>query len=620
MIKRINILIISLILSFSVQTISAQKIKRVEPPNWWTGMKNENLQLMIYGKKLNNYNLEIDYPGIKIKEVITPDNPDYLFVNIIISKEAKPGTFNILFKQDDKVKEKYKYQLLERKENSANRSGFNSSDVIYLIMPDRFANANSSNDNMPHMLEKLDRDNPDGRHGGDLQGISNHIDYIKELGATALWLNPVYENNQKKYSYHGYSITDYYKVDPRLGTNDEYNNLVSECHTKGLKVIMDMIFNHCGSNHWWMDNLPDDNWIHSFPEFTRTNYRASVVVDPYASKYDSKKMQNGWFDKTMPDLNQDNPLLATYLIQNSIWWIEYSGIDGIRMDTEAYPSQRFMTNWSKHVHREYPDFTILGEVWIGNAGIISYWNTKQKNSYISGLNSLFDYPLYDAIKKGFNEEEAWSAGMVRMYDVLTEDFLYKNPSQMIVFADNHDVERLYSMVNEDYGKFKNIMAFILTTRGVPLIYYGDEILMTGLEKNGHGDIRKDFPGGWPNDTINAFVATERSTQQNEAFDYVSKLLNYRKNSSTLQYGKLKHFIPEDGIYVYFRYINKKECIMIILNNRDTNFVLKTERFNECLKNYSSALNIVNNEYLNDISKISIQAKEPIILELKNNNQ
>ena len=508
--KETRLAALLLILSFNIQIISAQIIERVEPTNWWVNMKNEKLQIMLYGKQLRNYNVQIDYPGVKLENIIKVDNPDYLFINLTIGNKAKAGTFTILLKQNKKIKAKYPYQLFERKKGSADRIGFNSSDAIYLIMPDRFSNGNTSNDNIPGMLEKANTNNPDGRHGGDIQGISNHIDYIKELGATAIWLNPVFENNQEKYSYHGYSITDYYKIDPRFGSNSDYKEFVSKCHKEGLKVIMDMIFNHCGNNHWWMKNLPSEDWIHTFPEFTRTNYRASVVVDPYVSKYDYYKMQHGWFDKTMPDLNQDNPLLATYLIQNSIWWIEFSGIDGIRMDTEAYPSQDFMAEWTKRVHTEYPEFTILGEVWIGNAGIVSYWNSKNENSYTSDLNSLFDYPLYDAIKKGFNEDEGWSTGMMRMYDVLTEDFLYKDPSQMIVFADNHDVERFYSMLGEDYGKFKNVMAFLMTTRGVPLVYYGDEILMTGHERNGHGDIRKDFPGGWPDDSTDAFTVSGRN--------------------------------------------------------------------------------------------------------------
>ena len=441
-------------------------------------------------------------------------------------------------------------------------------------------------------------------------------------GATAIWLNPVLENNQNKYSYHGYSITDFYKTDSRLGSNRDYISMVEKSHKIGLKVIMDMIFNHCGNNHWWIKDLPSPDWIHQFPEYTSSNYRAGVIVDPYSSDYDKTKMQNGWFDTTMPDLNQDNPLLATYLIQNSIWWIETADIDGIRMDTQPYPEKTMMAQWAKRVHEEYPGITLLGEVWVGDQGIVSYWfNDRKDGSYQAGLNSVFDFPLHDAMKKAFNETDGWSEGMVRIYDALTKDYLYKDPSQITIFGDNHDVDRIFSKVGEDMGKFRTMFTFLMTTRGIPLVYYGTEIALTGLEQNGHKDLRKDMPGGWKGDERNVFLAKGITRVENDANRFVIKMMNWRNEKDVIQTGKLTHFIPENGIYVYFRY-NETDTIMVVLNNRDSEYKLNTKRFEEFLGPKSSGTSVLNNIYFDKLynTDVKINPKEPLIIEIKTSNK
>lgn len=592
-------------------------LKKVEPPFWWIGMEVQELQLLVYGNNISGKSVEINYQGVELIEVVKTENPNYLFLNLVITEKVKAGIFQIKFKNNNKIVHSYDYELKERKAGSKERKGFNSSDAIYLIMPDRFSNGNPENDNMPGMIEKANRDDPNGRHGGDIKGITNQIDYFKELGITTLWLNPVLENNMPKYSYHGYAITDFYKVDSRFGTNEDYKNLIDDCHKKGLKMIMDMVFNHCGSYHWWMKDLPQKDWVHQFTEFTRSNYRAGTVADPHASQYDKTKMLSGWFDTSMPDLNQKNKLLANYLIQNSIWWIECFGLDGIRMDTYPYSYKEFMADWMNRINIEYPNFNVVGESWLSSASAVAYWqkNANNRDSYESHLPSVFDFPLMFAIGDAFIENNTWDKGIVRLYDALGQDFLYGNPDKLVVFADNHDTERFFSKIAENYNDFKNAMTFLLTTRGIPLIYYGTEILMTGHENRGHGDIRKDFPGGWKVDKKNAFTKEDRNHKQNDAFNFIKNLLNYRKNNKVVQTGKLVHFIPENGVYVYFRY-NDENTVMVIISNNDKLIKLETESYSEILKNYSTGTNILNGQKIDDLENINIAPKSSMVVELK----
>ncbi|MEA3505194.1 MAG: glycoside hydrolase family 13 protein [Bacteroidota bacterium] len=610
--------IIVMFLSMFFQGISQNiEVDRVEPPFWWVGMNNSVLQILVHGDNISATVPKINYHGVSLQQSVKLESPNYLFLYVDISENALVGTVDISFEKDDKEVLSVPYELKDRRENSANRVGFNETDIIYLLMPDRFSNGDESNDSMEEMKEKADRSNPNGRHGGDIQGIINHIDYFNELGVTALWLNPFLENNQKNYSYHGYAISDFYKVDSRMGTNRLFKECVEVAHQNNLKVIQDMIFNHFGISHWWMNDLPSQDWIHQTPEFNRSNYRAGTVVDPHVSEYDKLKMSNGWFDHIMPDLNQKNPFLATYLIQNSIWWIEFADLDGIRMDTQPYPDKEFMADWARLVREEYPNFSLVGEAWIDKPSMVSYYQGGKKNhdGYDSYLTHVFDFPGYYAISKAFNEKNGWTEGIARLYENLSADFLYPRPNDLIVFADNHDLTRFYTSINEDFDKYKMAMTYVFTTRGLPMLYYGTEFLMTGFEHQGHGFIREDFPGGWKNDKVNVFSRKGLAENQIKALNFTSKLIKYRAASKVLQQGKLTQFIPEDGVYVYFRH-NDDGAVMVIFNNNNEKKKLSLDRFGEILKGFSSAKEIISAKEIKSLKKISLKPKSSIILELK----
>jgi len=583
--------------------------QRVEPPFWWAEMHHTELQIMVYGKDIAHTRVEINQPGVVLKEVVAVENPNYLFIYLDLS-EAAPGSFPISFRSGRRVLFTYNFELREREAGSRYRKGFDASDAIYLLMPERFANGNTANDNMPGMLEGVDRTNPNGRQGGDIQGIINHLDYFHDLGFTALWLNPVTENNQPRYSYHGYAQTDFYRIDPRLGTNEDFKRLVDEAGNRGIKIIKDMIFNHCGSNHWWMHDLPSKDWINQWPQFTRTTYRMSTIVDPWAAQSDYKRMVNGWFDYHMPDLNQQNRLLATYLKQNSVWWIEYSGIRGIRKDTQPYPDKEFMSDWGKYVMGEYPNFNIVGESWSGNPAIISYFQGGKKNhdGYDSHIPSVFDFAMYDEIGLAFEETEpGWANGLMRLYSVQALDFLYANPFNLVVFGDNHDTDRFFTRVGENIQNLKMAITFLATTRGIPQIYTGTELLKTAFEHHGHGIMRSPFPGGWPGDTLNAFTPRGRTELQNKIYNYLRMHLNFRKNTSALHFGKLLQYIPENNVFVYFRF-DEQSRIMVVLNNNMQEAPLNLQRFSEGLAGTTSATNFITGEKKSNSGTWNLPAK------------
>ncbi|MBA7560868.1 Cyclomaltodextrinase [subsurface metagenome] len=487
-------------------------------------------------------------------------------------------------------------------------------------MPDRFSNGDRSNDTVEGMLEQTNRQNPDGRHGGDIAGIAKHIDYIADMGFTALWANPLLENNMPEKSYHGYAITDYYTIDPRFGTNSDYRNLVGLAHEKGLKVIMDMVFNHCGTNHWLVRDLPMDDWVNQWDTFTRSNYRIEVKTDPYASDYDLKLMGKGWFDVTMADLNQKNPYVWKYLVQNSIWWIEFAGIDGIRMDAYPYTDREAMSEWAMTIRKLYPSFTILGEIWLQKSSHTAYWQDNERNmdDYRSNIPAVTDFRTHYAVIEALSEKEGWTQGLRRLYYVLSQDFLYNNPENLLVFPDNHDLNRYYTSLNEDFDKYKLGLAFLLTTRGIPQIYYGTEILMTGEEHKGHGYIRQDFPGGWEGDTIDAFNGTGLNEDQEEAQRFVQKLLTWRQKTPAIHNGKLIHFIPEDDVYVYFRTTNS-QSVMVILNKNEEDILVDMRRYREGLNGFSSAIDVISSEKITNLDQIFVQGMSPLILELSGND-
>ncbi|QHT67732.1 glycoside hydrolase family 13 protein [Rhodocytophaga rosea] len=615
--KRIATLIIYTLITLSVY---AQKtpIDRVEPAFWWIGMKNPGLQLLIHGENISQQTVSLTYPGVTLQEITKAESPNYLFLTLSIGTEAKAGKVPLVFKNGKKTFT-YSYELKIRSTASNRIQGFTASDVLYLIMPDRFANGNPTNDNVKGMLEGLERDKPFGRHGGDLKGISDHLDYIKDLGITAIWLNPVQENDQYKQSYHGYAITDFYKIDRRFGTNDEYVAFVEKSHSMGMKVIMDLVHNHSGIGHWWMKDLPFKDWIHQYtakwPDY-RSNFRLNVTSDPYASEADRSKMNDGWFDDHMPDLNQKNKFMAAYLIQNSLWWIEYAGIDGIRMDTYPYPDKDFMASWCKTILEEYPKFNIVGEVWMESIPTTAYWvaNSPTKDAYHSTLPSATDFPFFFTVAKALTEPGSWDTGLTRLYNLLSQDFVYANPSGNVIFLDNHDTNRFFYDVQKDLNKYKMGMAFMLTTRGIPQLYYGTELLM---DRSGasHADVRLDFPGGWPDDKVNAFTKEGRTVEQDEAINYIKTLASWRKTKSVIHTGKLMQFIPEDNIYIYFRY-NDAETVMVVMNGNTSAKKLSTERFAERTNGFKMAKNALTSQKITDLSVIDIPAQTTLILELE----
>jgi len=605
---------IIIVLLFVTSSLFAQKInlEHIEPPNWWVGMHQKTFQLLVHGEDIANSQVSIKSDKVELVKATKIENNNYLFLDIKVAETAKAGSFDIIFKRNSK-EFKHSYEL---KEKSNHKRGFSSSDLIYLVMPDRFANADESNDSPKGILEKADRSDPNGRHGGDIQGVINNLDYIKDLGVTALWLNPTIENNNPKYSYHGYAITDFYKTDPRSGTNDDYKKLADELHKKDMKLIMDMIFNHSSIHHWWMKDLPMKDWANTNPDF-RSNFRGSTIADTHASQNDQKRMTQGWFDLHMPDLNQHNEFLATYLIQNSLWWIEFADLDGIRMDTQPYPYKDFMSAWAKRVHEEYPDFTLLGETWLQKPAFTAYFSGDSPISgdYNSHLNSTTDFPLYYSTRDAFNQNDGWSEGLAKIYYVLAQDFLYGNANNNVIFLDNHDLDRYYTSVGEDVNKLKMGLAFLLTSRGIPMIYYGTEIMTTGKEHDGHGHIRTDFPGGWKGDKVNAFTEKGRTKQQNEVYDYIKTIADWRKTNEAVTKGKLLHFVPENGVYVYFRHHEGKAVMVLLNNNNSDDKTVDCSRFNEILKNYSSGTDIVSKKTIK-LDKIKVDKKSALIIELK----
>jgi len=608
-------LITCLLLLISIQFVSAQNVKlnRVEPPNWWIGMENTELQLLIHGENISTSKPTIQYEGVTIKSVTKLESSNYLFLNITIDKTTKEGVFDIIFNSDSGEKLIYKYQLQQKKKRNNLSQSVDASDVMYLITPDRFANGNQKNDSTDDTIEKANRKNPDGRHGGDIKGIINHLDYIEDLGITTLWLNPFLENDQPKYSYHGYGISDFYKTDSRFGTNTDFLNLVDLCHQKGMKMIMDQVFNHCGSGHWWMNDLPSNDWLNQWDSFTRSNFTNIAASDPHASKSDYDLFTKGWFDTNLPDLNLENPFLATYMIQNSIWWIEYAQLDGIRMDTYPYPDKKVMATWIETINLEYPNFYIVAETWEAKASSLSYWNNGGINNdgYKSPVNSVCDYPLYYAILNAFGEE----GNTYKLYETLAEDFVYGDAFNNKIFNGNHDVGRLFTLLNEDVDKLKLSMAFILTTRGIPQLYYGDELLFKGDKPD--GQLRKDFPGGWKLDQNNAFTKGGRTAQENDNYNFVSTILNWRKTTEEIHHGKLKHFQPLENIYVYFRYTTAGST-MVIINNSTKNIAnYSLERYKESLNGYSSGVDIVTKTQFSSLKSIALKANSALIIKLKN---
>ncbi|MEN8138653.1 MAG: alpha-amylase family glycosyl hydrolase [Bacteroidota bacterium] len=599
---------------FVSHTSFAQKIDRVDPPNWWTGMKYNKIELLVHGKGISKAEFSTKESDISISKVILPENANYAYIEIDISENALAGIKFIDYKVGRK-KYKLKYELKSRQKKAEEYRGISPSDLIYLITPDRFANGDTSNDKIKGMHDQeFDRNSDEARHGGDLKGIINKLNYIQSLGITSTWLNPVEENNQNRASYHGYGFTDHYNVDPRMGSNKDYADYVSESHKRNLKVIKDVVYNHFGINHYLIKDLPSKDWVHHWDEYTSSNYRATTLFDPHASEYDSKKMKNGWFDSSMPDMNQNNKHVANYLIQNSIWWIEEYGIDAYRIDTYYYSDQKFMGDLVKTLLEEYPDFSIFGETWVTGVPTQSWATKGPKNGkdFDSHMAGITDFNMQYALTDLVNEKNGWNTGISKIYYTLTWDYLYENPNANVIFLDNHDIDRFLGTVNGNLRDYRMALGVLLTTRGIPQLFYGAEI---NMDRGGHhGYLRQDFSGGWKEDKTDKFTTKGRSNDENSTWNYIAKLANWRKNSSAIANGKLIQFVPEDGIYVYFRY-SDEQTVMVIVNNNQVEKTINTKRYSEKLKGFSKALDVISGDII-DFSGIKVEKRSTTILDLK----
>lgn len=613
--KKMTFLFLLLLSGFCLSAAKLD-IKRVEPMNWWVGMNDPSLQVMVYGDKIGECRPETEYPGVTIERVVQTANPNYLFIYLNISEKAQPGVLDIHFKKNGKVQGTHSYPLLKREALSAQRKGFDSSDAIYLLMPDRFANGNPSNDSHPDVVEKANRNDRDGRHGGDIEGVIRHLDYLQELGFTALWSTPMMEDNMEKTSYHTYAITDYYKIDPRYGTNEDYKRLSAECNKRGIKLVMDVVTNHCGLAHWWMNDLPSSDWVNGFDQFTRSNFSLWTIQDPYASQVDRMLSVNGWFDISMPDLNQRNALVLDYFVQNTIWWVEYANLGGVRIDTYPYNFKEPMAELCRRIMAEYPAFNIVGECWMHEPVEVAYWQKGEQNpdGFNTQLPSVMDFPLTDALAVFTDEEQGWNTGAMRPYLNFTKDYLYPNPDNLLIFADNHDTERIWHVLKGNVDKFKLVFTILSTVRGIPQVYYGTEIKMAGEKQVGDGDIRRDFPGGWPGDKTNAFTPEGRTEEQNEVFDFVKRLLNWRKENPVVHTGAMTHFVPEENVYIYFRYNDDKK-VMVVLNNANDERNVDLSRFAEMLQGVSGGKDIITGKGVVLSDQLAITAKTPMIIEL-----
>lgn len=615
--KRFTSMLGAVLLSLS--THAAMQISKIDPPFWYTGMQNPELQLMVYGENIRNTSVSVNYPGVSLSSTVKMESNNYLLIYLKIDKEAKPGKILLTFSEGKKklIKE---YELKIRAKKGCEYKGFDASDALYLLMPDRFANGNPDNDQIAGMAEyKVNRNSPNSRHGGDLAGIEQHLDYFSDLGITALWFTPILENNMTGGSYHGYATTDYYKVDPRFGTNEEYKQLIEKCHTRGIKIVMDMIFNHCGVEHVWIKDMPSKDWFNN-PDhkknFVQTSFKLTPHVDLYASKFDTHQMNDGWFVPTMPDLNQKNPHVYRYLLQNSFWWIEYADIDGIRMDTYPYADYDAMSRWMKELNEAYPNYNTVGETWVTEPAYTAWWQKDSKLSAPrnSNLKTVMDFSFFDKINIAKNEQtETWFKGLDRIYNSFAYDFLYPDPASVLAFIENHDTDRFLAEGN-NLPMLKQASTLLLTTRRIPQLYYGTEVMMTGVKSKSDGYVRKDFPGGWPDDTATAFTATGRSKLQNECHDFYKTILNWRKGNEVIAKGNMVQFMVQNGVYAYARQY-KGKIVFVMLNGTDAETSVPLKFYKEVLKDCKQGKDILSGKTITFGEELNMAARESLVIEL-----
>jgi glycosidase len=603
-----------LALLFVCLNLSAQ-VSKVEPPMWWSGMHNTNVMVTLYGENLADYAVASN--DLTITDVVRLENKNYLFVYLDFAA-AKPGTYQLVLEHSQKESIQIPYELMERREGSALRKGYDSSDFIYLIMPDRFANGDPTNDSHPDLHEQSNRKDPWGRHGGDLQGIIDHLDYIAQLGVTAIWNTPVLEDNDPKGSYHMYAASDVYQIDRRFGSNEKYKQLSAELKKRNMKLIKDYVVNHWGLEHYMIQDLPSKDWINQWDEFTPSSHAKEIFSDPYAAEVDVKQLVNGWFVDSMADLNQKQPQLLKYLTQNAIWWIEYADLSGLRVDTYPYNSRDEVTLWSKAIMDEYPNFSIVAESWVINPIHLSYWQKDSPIAAMSGFNSqvthVKDFALFAAVQEVFTEKTPWwDQKMNKIYKVFQNDFVYANPNDLMVFLENHDTTRINELV--DFENYKLMTTLLATVRGVPQTYYGTEISIKGSKEKGDADLRKDFPGGWPDDLRSAFTPIGRTPTENKYFDFTAQLFNWRKSEPVIHYGKTMHYAPQNEVYVYFRYTDTKS-VMVILNANDEAQTLDLSRYKQRIGSATEAKDVFSGARVNLSNSLKIPPKSSSIISFK----
>lgn len=599
------------------------RIQRVDPTNWWVGLKNPNLQLMVYGPKAGSLTYFIAYPGVRLVKTHKAEHPDFVFLDLTIAPTAKAGTFQLVGRNGSQIV-RHTYELKSRT-TGPKAQGVSAADFIYLIMPDRFANGDPGNDAFPDMLDtKVDRSVPHLRHGGDLQGITNHLDYLQELGVTAIWMTPVLVNDETlkqeapdrmQAGYHGYHFTDHYQIDQRFGGNEAYQKFARTLHQRGMKLVQDAVYNHVSDDHWLYKNQPFKDWFNQWPTYTGSSHKDQALYDPYASAADRNVLLDGWFTPFLPDLNLRNPFLATYLIQHAIWSTELFSLDAWRVDTYKYNDLNFLNRCNQALLTEFPKIHIFGEAWVGTPVAQAFFvknNIAQpfKSNQPGGL----DFVLYDATNAALREDFGWDTGVNRFYQALTADALYADPQKLVTFLENHDTDRFLSVIGNDLANYKMGVTWLLTTRGIPSWYYGTEVLMKNTKNPSDAEVRRDFPGGFPGDKENKFTEAGRDKKENEAFQFVKKLANYRKNNPVLQTGRLMQFVPQNGVYVYFRY-NQSKTVMVVTNSLTKETELETARFAERMTGFSKARNVLQDETIDNLTTLKIPARTAVVLEL-----
>ncbi|HEY8399546.1 MAG TPA: glycoside hydrolase family 13 protein [Flavihumibacter sp.] len=612
-------IILSLIFIVTIQVVFAQEINSY-PTNWWVGMNNPKLQLMLHGKDIGKAQIAVaDYPGVVVEKIQPAENPNYVFVDLLVTSAAQPGTLTITAKAGKSTRTVELPLKARRKGNGTDYAkGVRSEDLIYLLIPDRFSNGDPSNDKIPGLLDQsLNRDSIYHRHGGDIQGIINHLDYLQDLGVTTVWCLPIWQNNMPDRTEHGYAITNHYKVEPRLGTNEDYRRLGDELHKRGMKLIQDAVYNHTGLYHFFVQDKPMKDWLHEWPAYTGTNYKDQIMFDPYASEADKAKLFDGWFTHMMPDLNQRNPYVANFLIQHAIWSVEEFGVDGWRVDTYIYNDLEFMNRCNKALMDEFPNISIFGETWVHGVPNQAYVTENKITGleFRSNLPGTTDFQtLFYGIQEALTKPFGWTDGVNKLYTTAAQDFLYKDPMRQVIFLDNHDLARFYSVIGEDTAKYKIALSWLLTFRGIPQLYYGSEILMTGFT-NPDGWVRLDFPGGWPGDPVNKFTAAGRTEKENAIFDHLRKLARFRLNSSAIKTGKMMQFVPEDGVYVYFRY-DGNQTVMCIMNTQNEARTIDGRRFIERTAGFKKGTDVPTGQTYDITGTIQLRPMSMLVLELQ----